>query len=423
MKSSFPILLLALCEPARAVALGGVIPRLKQEIPHAVITLVTTKLSAELFQNEAAIDETLALDGAIFNLKALGALAELSRRQWGLLVDIGPTMVSKMIRSKTRLVVNPNDSAGPLRQICQALALKETDVFPRLAVSEERAAKAQAVLDAGKMVAPFLVMAPGAGWLGRRWPTERFAVLATRLMREDGPFANHNLLIVGAEADRDTAVALSMATPRAQIMEMTGKLDLLTACAVMKTAAAFVGNDEIWLRLAAAAGIPTFGLYGPTDEADAPPGPNMHAIRGPRSLAEIRAADPKLKQQVCHMLDLTIDTVFDAIDAATPRPESESADDDPAEIVVESPATAAPAGIVSWETEVDIADQAEASDDVADVASPEEVVIEPAGVEPVADDLPEPETPPQTPQEAPPEAPPDTPESKPAREPAHAEKL
>lgn len=319
MKSPFPILLLALCEPARAIALAGVIPRLKQEIPHARITLVTTKASAELFVDEPAIDETLAFDGAIFNLKALGVLAELSRRAWGLLVDVGPSMVSRMIRSKTRIIINPNDVAGPLKQICQALALKETDVIPRLKLAPERSVRAQALLDGGRLTAPILAMAPGAGWLGRRWPTERFAVLATRLMRDDGPFAAHSLVILGNEADRDTAVALAMATPRAQVMELTGKLDLATACAVLQKTAAFVGNDEIWLRLAAAAGVPTFGLYGPSDEGDAPPGDNMYVIRGPRSLADIRAADPKLKLSVCHMLDLNIDKVYDGVEEVMAR--------------------------------------------------------------------------------------------------------
>ncbi|MBW8881434.1 MAG: glycosyltransferase family 9 protein [Asticcacaulis sp.] len=329
MKSSFPILLLALADPARAIALTGLIPRLKQEIPHARITLVTTKLSAELFQDEAAIDEVQAFEGAIFNLKALGALAEISRRPWGLLVDVGPSMISRMIRSKTRIVVNGNEAGGPLKQICQALAIAEGDVTPRLAISPEREARAQAVLEAGRITAPVLAMAPGAGWLGRRWPTERYAVLATRLMRDEGPFAAHNLVILGNESDRDTAVALSMATPRAQVMELTGKLDLLTAGAVLKGCAAFVGNDEIWLRLAAAAGIPTFGLYGPSDEADAPPGDNMFTIRGPRSFADIRAGDPKLKMPVCHMLDLTIDKVYDGVEDAmarlNPRPEAAEA--------------------------------------------------------------------------------------------------
>ena len=183
-------------------------------------------------------------------------------------------------------------------------------------------------------------MAPGAAWLGKRWPTERFTVLATRLMREDGPYPNAKLLIIGSQSDHDAAVALRMATPRAQVMELTGKLDLLSAYAAIRHGDVFVGNDDIWLHLAAAAGIETFGLFGPTDDADAPEGDldrdNVHIVRGRRSFEAIREADPKLRQSVCHMLDLSIDTVYESIRAVAesrkaepepePRPEPEPAD-------------------------------------------------------------------------------------------------
>jgi hypothetical protein len=52
---------------------------------------------------------------------------------------------------------------------------------------------------------------------------------------------------------------------------------------------------------------------GPSDDAAAPIGDNVHIIRGPRSFAAIQAADPKLKLDVCHMLDLSIDRVYEGI--------------------------------------------------------------------------------------------------------------
>ncbi len=313
MKATFPILLLALCEPAKALALSGVVHRLKQEIPHARITLLTTKLSAELFQDDDCIHKIQAFDGPIFKLKSLSLLSELSRRQWGLCIDIGPTMISRLIPAKTRFTLNPNDPAGVLTQICRALRLSEDEVAPTLRVSPAREAGVRTFLDNGRGIAPLIVIAPGAGWLGRRWPTERFAVLATKLMRDNGPFAGHSLLILGSEDDRDTAVALRMATPRARVMELTGRLDLLSAYAALKHGAVFLGNDELWLHLAAAACIDSFGLFGPSDDAAAPIGDNVHIIRGPRSFAEIQAVDPKLKQAVCHLLDLSIDRVYDGI--------------------------------------------------------------------------------------------------------------
>jgi len=314
MKGEFPILLLALCEPAKALSLSGVIARLKQEIPRARITLATTQGAAALYQDDDLIDEIQAFDGALFKLKSLHGMSELSRRQWGLCVDIGPTLISRMMKAKTRFTLNPNDSAGVLEQIAAKLKLNPLEITPTLRVSPRREAQVRTLIDNGRETVPLIVMAPGAGWLGRRWPTERFAVLATRLMREEGPFASHRLLIIGSEAERDTLQALRMATPRAQVMEIGGEVTVLNAYAALRQAVLFVGNDELWLHLAAAAGIPAFGLFGPSDEADAPIGGNVLTIRGPRSLAEIQAVDPKLKQTVCHMLDLTIDHVAATIE-------------------------------------------------------------------------------------------------------------
>lgn len=324
----FPILLLALCEPVKALALAGLIRRLKDEIPNAKITLVTTRASAELFAEDDLIDTLQALDGTLFTLRSLKALSGLSRQTWGLCVDIGPSLVSRMIRAKTRFTLDANDHANPLTQICRALRIDKSGVAPQLRVSPRHEAHADVLVGGGAGRPPLLVMAPGAAWIGRRWPTERFAVLATRLMRDDGPFAGHRLLIVGDEADRDTALALSMATPRAQVLELTGRLDLLTGYAALKHGAAFIGNDEIWLHLAAAAGIPAFGLFGPSSDAEAPSGPDVHIIRGPRSFEDILAADPRRKQPVCHMLDLSIDRVFERVAAVMPpRPIEPDAED------------------------------------------------------------------------------------------------
>ncbi len=76
MKADFPILLLAICDPVKALALSGIIARLKHEIPHARITLVTTPASAELYQDDEFVDEIQVIEGAIFKIKAIGVLRD-----------------------------------------------------------------------------------------------------------------------------------------------------------------------------------------------------------------------------------------------------------------------------------------------------------------------------------------------------------
>ena len=327
MKAAFPILILALCEPAKALSISGVIRRLKAEIPHAHITLVTGKSAAELYQDDDGIDDLQVFDASWLSVAGAKLAWRLSRQAWGLFVDIGRDPVvawlSRFLQSKTRFILDRRNPAGPLAQLRAKLQL-EGEAGPALDIAPAREAGVRTFLDDSRGEGrPVIVMAPGAPWLGKRWPTERFTVLATRLMRDDGPYPNAKLLIIGSQADHDAAVALRMATPRAQVMELTGKLDLLSAYAAIRHGDVFIGNDDIWLHLAAAAGIESFGLFGPTQDADAPEGDldrdNVHIVRGPRSFEAIRESDPKLRQSVCHMLDLSIDTVYESIRAVAGR--------------------------------------------------------------------------------------------------------
>ncbi|MCR5873284.1 glycosyltransferase family 9 protein [Phenylobacterium sp. J426] len=97
-----------------------------------------------------------------------------------------------------------------------------------------------------------------------------------------------------------------------RIIDLTGK-DLLTAYAALKHARLFIGNDSGAMHLAAAAGCPTIGLFGPSDERlYAPWGPGTRVVRGPRDLDQIRQVDPGLDQAICHMMDLPVEKVVRA---------------------------------------------------------------------------------------------------------------
>src|SRR5262249_22206774 len=117
----------------------------------------------------------------------------------------------------------------------------------------------------------------------------------------------------GGEGDRDAAQTVRSAAPRDRVTDLTGKGDLLTTYACLKRARLFIGNDTPMMHLAAATGVPTLGLFGPSDERRRGPwGPDARAVRGPRSFEDFRAADPTLDQALNHMLDLPVETVLSA---------------------------------------------------------------------------------------------------------------
>ena len=117
-------------------------------------------------------------------------------------------------------------------------------------------------------------------------------------------------MLLGGPDDMQAISALRSVIPRERTIDLAGKVELLAAYACLKHARLFIGNDSGLMHLAAAAGTPTIGLFGPSDDQlYAPWGPNTRVVRGPRSFEQIRAVDPGLSQALCHMMDLPVETV------------------------------------------------------------------------------------------------------------------
>jgi ADP-heptose:LPS heptosyltransferase len=73
-------------------------------------------------------------------------------------------------------------------------------------------------------------------------------------------------------------VLTGLAGPR--LLDLVGDLHLLAVYAVLTRCTLFVGNDSGLMHMAAAAGIPTVGLFGPSrDDHYAPWGPLGRVVR------------------------------------------------------------------------------------------------------------------------------------------------
>ena len=193
-------------------------------------------------------------------------------------------------------------------EAARLLKLADDPPAPFLFTTAETEAKADAVLAHGQ--GPILALGPAANWAGKTWPAERFALTAAQLMAHGEPFETGRVLILGGPGDQRAAEPLRRSLPRERWIDLTGEGDLLTAYACLKRARLFIGNDSGLMHLAAAAGAPTLGLFGPSDDRlYAPWGKCTRVARGPRTFADLKAIDPELNQQVCHMLDLKVEQV------------------------------------------------------------------------------------------------------------------
>ncbi len=115
-----------------------------------------------------------------------------------------------------------------------------------------------ALLPAG----PLIGMGPTANWSGKIWPADRFAALFRALAPSSCRARGRWCSPGRARPSGRMADPVLAALPDA--IDLAGKLTLPEAAACIARCTLFIGNDSGLMHLAAAAGAPTLGLFGPT---------------------------------------------------------------------------------------------------------------------------------------------------------------
>jgi ADP-heptose:LPS heptosyltransferase len=112
---------------------------------------------------------------------------------------------------------------------------------------------------------PLAVIQPGATDPRRRWPAERFAVVADALAGAGAQVAVNG---TAAEAAVVSRVIGAMDHPAS---DLAGRLSLAGLCGLLERAAVLVANDTGPLHLAVAIGTPAVGIYWHTNLLESGP--------------------------------------------------------------------------------------------------------------------------------------------------------
>lgn len=311
-RGGFPILFITATRIGDAVLSSGLVRKLLEEIPNARFTIVAGPAAAPLFAEVPNLDRVIVMSKTQGSGHWFRLWRQVRRREWGLVVDLRGSAISRFLRRKRRAVFR-RASGPPVHKVVEAssvLRMGEDVAAPHLFTLPETESRA---VDLTHGEGPILALGPAANWVGKTWPLERFARTAIELLGEGGPLSGGRLMVLGGPGDQHVIDSLRHVVLKDRLIDLVGKVDLLTAYACLKHARLFVGNDSGLMHLAAAAGAPTVGLFGPSDERlYAPWGPATRVVRGPRDFDQIRAVDPGFTQALCHMMDLSVDTVTSA---------------------------------------------------------------------------------------------------------------
>jgi heptosyltransferase III len=280
-----------------AVLSTGLLDHLIRTHPDARITVACGPVAEGVFARMPNRERTLVLNKRPYRLHWPGLWLATATTLWDLVVDIRGSALAWLVPTRRRAVMRPR--SGP--KIAQLAAILRVDPPPMPVVwtSPDDRARAASLLPADR---PIVALAPTANWAPKTWPTDRFFALFQALREGPLPGAIPAIFAGPGEAERAMSAPLLRLLPQA--IDLTGRLGVPEAAACLARAALFVGNDSGLMHLAAAAGAPTLGLFGPTD-------PTQYAPSGRCAAATVAATE--------QMRDLSVTQVLAAATALLQR--------------------------------------------------------------------------------------------------------
>jgi heptosyltransferase-3 len=169
----------------------------------------------------------------------------------------------------------------------KALGISATSSTPELFLRDEAKEEAKGFFrERGWGLDKIIALHPGAGGRTKVWPPRRFAALGRILAK-----GKTKLLITQGPADEKVVqkvVAGLGETPHLVVDDVP----ITTLAALLRHASLYIGNDSGVSHLAAALGVLTLALFGPTDPAVwAPRGGRAFYLKKEGSIDTIEVAD------------------------------------------------------------------------------------------------------------------------------------
>jgi ADP-heptose:LPS heptosyltransferase len=284
-----------------AVLSTGLLDHLITRHPGLRVTVACGTAAAPLFAAVPGLARVVSMEKRALLGHWIGLWLATTGQRWDLVVDLRGSAMAWLLRAGARRVWRR--PAGDVHRVVQLAALLGLDAppAPRIWLAPAHHAAASRVIPDG---VPVLALGPIPGWLGKQWKLERFAALALRLTARDGPLPDARLAVFAAPGERAAAAPLIERLPRARTIDAIDAGDLLTVAAALQRCRLFIGNDSGLMHLAAAAGVPTLGLFGPSDDRHyAPWGAGNMVVRTKLSFGELEARRRAEPARVAELMD------------------------------------------------------------------------------------------------------------------------
>ena len=291
-----------------AILSSGILGKLMADHPGARITIACGPAAAPLFRAVPNLDRIIVLDKMMFSMHWMAMWWTVVGTFWDIVVDLRNTPMSYPLLAAKRFRLGRIKTPGHrVVHLAAVMGLSEQPPKPKIWFSESARERAKTLIPEGP---PVLAVGPTANWSAKIWRAGSFVELIERLSGPSGILPDARVAVFGRDDERPMALRVIDAIPEDRRIDLVGQLSLMDVGACLERATFYVGNDSGLMHLAAAAGIPTLGLFGPSmEEHYAPWGPLGAVARADKSFDEIFPPGFDHRETGTLMDSLTVDVV------------------------------------------------------------------------------------------------------------------
>ncbi len=314
VKNSMNVLFITSNRLGDAVLSTGLLDYIIQTHPDASITVACGHLPASLFEGVPSLNRVIAFKKQKHHKHWFDLWRQVIGTKWDIVVDLRDSAVSRLICAKQRHIFSKHidKSQHKVQQIAAVMGLEALPA-PCVWVTDVQQKRAKELIPER---VPVLAVGPTANWIGKTWAAERFIEVVEFITAPDGILPGARVAVFAAPGEEEDAYKVLNAVPQERQIDVIAKTDPGTAVASLQRCGFYIGNDSGLMHCAAAAGVPTVGLFGPSyPHLYGPWGKHTAFVRTPESFDQLIDFAGYTPQTLDHSLmgSLTTENVISAI--------------------------------------------------------------------------------------------------------------
>ncbi len=314
---------------------------IKRALPSAEISWAVEKNAAEILRGNELIDNLIEIDTrSLRRGKIIGEILPDARRQlralrkgkYDVALDfqglLKSASIAKLARTKRRYGFSKQNLREPASRFLltdRVSVAEETSIyvknldfvkhaldisvpendfeFPIYTDAKHRAEAADIIQQTNGD--PFAILNPATSWTTKQWSAERFGALADKLWEEE------QLVSIITTAPNEIELARKVLQNSRSGKVILAQPGLKGFYELAKQARIYIGGDTAPMHLAAAAGTPIVGIFGPTEwRRNGSPNPLDICVERTDISCRVNCHRRTCDKWIC--MDITVETVLGA---------------------------------------------------------------------------------------------------------------